>query len=184
MRSSDSPLFEQFRKSAFQVKRTKKNLGRSPEDLTLEQTVNADAANTMTVISHFTNSVPGRQRCALSYDIRTTVISTLLKKIGITKKDDTSYELHTSLVGEMSSKSLKPSKKNNSFDVNITIISHYIRQLFHIISGRAASSDVANFFLNANDVGRNQKKIFYLDVRKCGSFHGTTQTKHDFEFRI
>lgn len=41
-----SSLIEEFREGAFGVRRTKSCLGRSPVDLTLEQTINADAGNT------------------------------------------------------------------------------------------------------------------------------------------
>lgn len=46
----------QFEKGFFGVKRTEKPFSRQPVDLTLEQTINADAANRLTGIVHTTNS--------------------------------------------------------------------------------------------------------------------------------
>lgn len=47
MRDNDNPLFHHFLRGAFGIKRTNKNIARVPIDLTLEQTINADAANTL-----------------------------------------------------------------------------------------------------------------------------------------
>ncbi|GBP90997.1 hypothetical protein EVAR_69886_1 [Eumeta japonica] len=58
----NSTLVNEFREGAFGVRRTKSCLGRSPMGLTLEQTINADAGNTLTGVSHFTNSICARQR--------------------------------------------------------------------------------------------------------------------------
>lgn len=88
---TNSNLLGQFSRGAFGIKRTKGPLARSPIDLTLEQTVNADAANSLTGISHFTNSISARQRWALSHSLRTTVTSKLLESVGITRKDDVAY---------------------------------------------------------------------------------------------
>ena len=40
-----SPLLSEFHRTAFGIKRIKSNFSRSPVDLTLEQTINADARN-------------------------------------------------------------------------------------------------------------------------------------------
>ena len=50
-------LSAEFRNGRFGIKRTSKNFSRMPIDLTLEQTINADAA-----IKSFTNSISARQR--------------------------------------------------------------------------------------------------------------------------
>ncbi|GFV42589.1 uncharacterized protein TNCV_1315941 [Trichonephila clavipes] len=76
----------------FGIKRTNKPFSRQPIDLTLEQTINADAARTLTGIAHLTNSISARQRWA-SHDIRSTIITHVLEEIGITKKQDISTEL-------------------------------------------------------------------------------------------
>ena len=55
-------VYDEFKKGCFDIKRTKKDFSRLTTDLTLEQTVNADAANQKTGISYFTNSISARQR--------------------------------------------------------------------------------------------------------------------------
>lgn len=57
----------QFEKGSIGVKRTMKSFSRQPIDLTLEQTINADAANKLTGISHITNSISARQRWCRSH---------------------------------------------------------------------------------------------------------------------
>ncbi|GFU79662.1 uncharacterized protein TNCV_4484941 [Trichonephila clavipes] len=65
---------EDFQKGFFGIKRTNKPFSRQPIDLTLEQTINADAARTLTGIAHLTNSISARQRWARSHDIRSTIL--------------------------------------------------------------------------------------------------------------
>lgn len=78
-KKNDSQLLKEFKRGAFGVKQTKGSLARAPVDLTLEQTINADAANSLTGVSHFTNSISAPQRWALSHSIRTRIISNFCK---------------------------------------------------------------------------------------------------------
>lgn len=122
----DSSLVSEFRRGAFGVKRTSNNLARLPVDLTLEQTINGDAANTLTGVSHFTNSISARQRWALSHSMRIT---------GLSHGDDTVYVLQKNRL-ERDKKDLHKiidTLKNtiNPFD---STIDHGI--LFNIYSGK------------------------------------------------
>ena len=54
-------VYYELKKGCFSTKRTKNNFSRLPFDLTLEQTVNTDAASQKTGISYFTNSIFGRR---------------------------------------------------------------------------------------------------------------------------
>lgn len=62
----------------FGVKRTDKPYSRQPVDLTLEQTINADAANKLSGVSHMTNSISARQRWCKSHTLRSTIISHMM----------------------------------------------------------------------------------------------------------
>ena len=53
-------VYDGFKKGCFGIKRTQENFSRLPIDLTLEQTVNADAASQKSGISYFTNSISAR----------------------------------------------------------------------------------------------------------------------------
>lgn len=50
LKKNNSPLLQEFENGVFGIKRTTNNFSRAPVDLTLEQTINADAANSLTGI--------------------------------------------------------------------------------------------------------------------------------------
>lgn len=87
------PGLEDFKNSFFGIKRTGKSFSSQPIDLTLEQTINADAARKLTGIVHLTDSISARQRWARSHDIRSTIITHVLEEIGIGKSQDISTDL-------------------------------------------------------------------------------------------
>jgi hypothetical protein len=58
---------------SFAIKRTAKPFSRQPIDYTLETTINADAVNKLTGISHMTNSISARQPWCKSHSIRSTI---------------------------------------------------------------------------------------------------------------
>lgn len=69
--------------------------------MTLEQTINADAASGSSGISVLTNSVDGRTRWMKSRSIRTRVISNILDYLELNQKENVSkesnsYEIHSS----------------------------------------------------------------------------------------
>jgi len=57
-----SDLKIDFENDSFGIKRTSKSFSQQPIDLTLEQTINADASKRLTGVIHFTNSISARQR--------------------------------------------------------------------------------------------------------------------------
>ena len=78
---------------AFSIRRTKKNFSRTPIDLTLEQTQNADAANSLTGFTCFTNSISARQRWSRTHSSHTELISRLYGRLNIMKKYDVTRDL-------------------------------------------------------------------------------------------
>ena len=83
---TDNDIYDEFKKSCFSIKRTKKDFSRLPIDLTLEQTVNADSASQKTGFSYFTNSISARQGWADSHFVRMEVLSEVLNKFDMTTK--------------------------------------------------------------------------------------------------
>nr|XP_014098637.1 uncharacterized protein LOC106623591 [Bactrocera oleae] len=81
-------LREKFEKGSFGMKRTKKPYSKQPIDLTLEQTINADAANKLTEISNITNSISARQRWCRSHTIRSTITIHTMNECGHSKVQD------------------------------------------------------------------------------------------------
>ena len=68
-------VYKEFQNHLFGIKRTNKPFSRIPIDLTLEQTINGDAANQRTEISSITNSIGAKQRWANSHFIRVSIVS-------------------------------------------------------------------------------------------------------------
>lgn len=64
-------IVESMKKGYFGIQRTKKSFSRQPIDLTLEQTINAEAGKRLVGVTNFTNSISARQR----HKIRSSMIS-------------------------------------------------------------------------------------------------------------
>lgn len=116
---------------------TKRTLPRSPIDLTLEQTINADAANKHAGISFLTQSISARQRWARFHSMQADIISTILQITGLKKNYDCELtnELRDSRINrdQKAVKMLADSirKHINPFDESLNKDS-----LFNIATGR------------------------------------------------
>ena len=80
-------VYEDFKHGWFGIKRTSKSFSRGPIDLTLEQTINADAARQRMGIAYLKNSISGRQRWVESNFLHTSVISNVFNKLGMDDKE-------------------------------------------------------------------------------------------------
>lgn len=87
LKIQNSPLVQEFRRGAFGIRRTKAPLARSPVDLTLEQTVNADAENQLTR-NYSVNSISARQRWVLRHCMRTKILTFVKKDVKLSHIKD------------------------------------------------------------------------------------------------
>ena len=149
----------QLRAGIISVRRTQKSFSRTALDLTLEQTVNANAANKMTGISAFTNSITARQRWAVSHSQRTQLISHVMEEAGIAKKEDITSQLRASKI-IADCKNVK--KLMNTFDNFLNPFSEELQKdrLFNLTTGKAASPEVQEFLLSVNERGNEQHQKF------------------------
>ena len=83
---------------ALSVRRTNKTFSRSPVDLTLEQTVNADVASRLTGITSFSKPVSARRRWMVTRSVRSELVSHLMDKSGQKPKADVVQELKPSRI--------------------------------------------------------------------------------------
>lgn len=142
---SHPSIYAAFKNGLLGVKRTSKPFSRIPNDLTLEQTYNADAGRKLTGISHFTNNVGARERWARSNGIRSTCKTHLFENIGLKYATDVTNDLKPQRI-KSDSKNLQSFieqvKKNiNPFNIN-EVDKNF---LFNIKTGKAASETVASF---------------------------------------
>ena len=77
---------------AFSVRRTSTSFSRTPVDMTLEQTVNADAASRLTGVSSFTNSDSARKRWMITQAVRSSIVGNLMASAGLKQTPDASKE--------------------------------------------------------------------------------------------
>ena len=73
--------------------RSHKSFSRNAVDITLEQTVNADAASRSTGISAFSQSDSARSRWMVTRSVRSAIIGHLLKMAGLKSNEDVSKSL-------------------------------------------------------------------------------------------
>ena len=158
---SHPQVYSEFKRKLFGIQRTTKPFSRTPIDLTLEQTINADAASQRTGISAMTNSIGARQRWAQSHFLRIDIISKINEDLGLTRKEDVSADLkknqikkdHTNLkkVVAMIEETMNP------FDVKIDQ-----NHLFNIGTGKCSKIETAEFLLNVLEIG-NKERVKFID---------------------
>ena len=156
-------LYRDFCKGLFAIRRTKKPFSGSPIDLTLEQTVNGDAASEKLGITHLTNSISARQKWSLSHSLRITIVSDLLEKLLITKKEDVTGELKPCRVKRDNAdlKNIKEGIIDTMNPFNKEVNPEYI---FNLGSGKAASNATADFLLNCQQIGECAQENF---IKEC-----------------
>lgn len=150
-------LREEFLSGALSIRRTSKNFCRSPVDLTLEQTINANAANKLTGISAFTNNVHARQRWSETHTARTAVISNFFEFINLVKFNEDASTKYNGRIFTQKVENLTRQIRDtmNPFDDNINP-----HELFNLSSGKAASVNTTEFLANVRAIGVQQRDNF------------------------
>lgn len=171
LKKENSPLINEFRNGGFGIKRTPNNFSRYPVDLALEQTINADAANSLKGITHFSSSITARQRWAMSHSIRTKIISPVLQDLRMTETHDCIRELEGHRI-EKDQKCLD--NIIDAFNNNINPFDDRVDKdkLINIATGRSASKEIADFFLTIIQLGDDLKKKFIVE---CNNNQGRFQ---------
>ncbi|CAH1100731.1 unnamed protein product [Psylliodes chrysocephalus] len=156
-------LEDDFKKCFFGIKRTEKSFSRIPIDLTLEQTINTDAARRLSGISDFTNSIAARQRWTKSHSIRAVLISHVLDVCGLKQNQDVTADLKPSRI-KMYAKQVTDflnilENNFNPFDTSLDR-----DNLYNIATVKPTTTDVAEFLLNIEKNGDILRKHF---INEC-----------------
>lgn len=155
-------ISEAMEKGCLGIQRTDKSFSRQPIDLTLEQTINAEAAKRLVGIINFTNSISARQRWCKSHEIRSSVISHTYEATGLQKRQDVTNDLEKHNI-KRDTKLLKNfissfSKFMNPFDSSLD------KNLLHNISnGKSASENVEKFLIGMESVGNDLREKFVIE---------------------
>ena len=144
---------------AFTVRRTGHNFSRIPVDLTLEQTINADAASRLTGITAFTNNYSARLRWMTTKATRASFITLLQEMTGLITKEDVTSELRTRRIhrdNEDLRKILKQiCETNNPFDRNLAP-----QTLYNISTGKATNEEIRKNLLDVPTKGEARHREF------------------------
>ena len=156
-------IYDEFKAGWFGIKRTSKPFSKCPIDLTLEQTINKDAASQSGGISAMTNSISARQRWAQSHFLRTSVISNIFDEYGLVKKEDISNDLKPHRI---KSDNLAVNKIISMLKETMNPFSNELdkENLYNIGTGKAASERTERFLLNIEEIGKREQEKF---IKEC-----------------
>lgn len=158
-------LLAEFQSGGLSIRRTTRNFCRSPIDLTLEQTINANAGNKLTGITSFTNSLCARQRWSETHYARTAIITHLLESLNLAKYDDNSSQYRSKIFNQQLQNFTQEVCNNiNPFcrDINSS-------KLFNLTTGKSASEEVTEFLTNVESIGMDQMQAFIQECNVDGS---------------
>ena len=163
--STHPDAFDEFKNGLFFIHHTEKSFSGSPNNHTLEQTRNADAANQKKGITAITNLIGACQRWAESHSLRTVLLIQIFNSLGINKKEDVSRDLkpykiksHNDSLNKILSMIYETL---NPFDVNVDK-SH----LFNITTGKFAKEETTPFLLSIYQTGSKMRQNFTEECRK------------------
>ncbi|GFX20243.1 uncharacterized protein TNCV_1438021 [Trichonephila clavipes] len=144
------------------IKRTDNPFSGVQIDLTLEQTINAEAARRLSGIAHFTNPLAARQRWTKSHSIRATIISHVLDVCRLKQLQDVSEDLQPNgikIYGKQIADSIEIFENNiNPFDESLDKDS-----LYNIATAKPVPENVANFWLNIEKNSEDLRKQFITE---------------------
>lgn len=147
----------------FSVRRTDNDFSRIPVDLTLEQTINADAASRMTGITSFTNDYSARLRWMVTKATRASFITSLLEMTGLITKEDIATELHPRRIerdnADLQKIITQICNTNNPFQENLAPES-----LYNISTGKVAREDIKKSLLGVPTKGKQRHQEF---IQSC-----------------
>ncbi len=143
----------------FTVRRTDHNFSRLPVDLTLEQTVNADAASRLSGITSMTNSYSTRLRWMITKSARAEFVSKVQEMVGITKTEDVTSDLTLARL-QRNAEDLQKVIRQIRETYNPFMNEIDRDQLINISTGKVASECVKEFLLSVPTKGRERHKEF------------------------
>ena len=146
-------LRQVLEQGAFSIRRTTKPFSRSAVDITLEQTVNCDAASRRTGIASFSNATASRSRWMITHAVRSSIVANLMAKAGINPTEDSSKELKHHRQ-KRDSEDLQKIIKGFEATMNpFTIVPD--ENLYCITSGKKVRDDIKDDLLNIQAKGHH-----------------------------
>ena len=161
----------------FSVRRTDTEYSRIPVDVTLEQTVNADAASRLTGVTASTDNYHARVRWNITKSSRAALVNEALSMVdlGNARRQEVRTDLKPSRIQRDNIDLQKLIKQIeaclNPFTLDMSL------PLLNISTGRAVTDEVSNSLLSVPEVGKkrhqdfvteckNQKNRFEMPIKK------------------
>ena len=175
MVSADPKFLDILHKGAFSVRRTTKNYSRSAVDLSLEQSVNRDAASQMKGIVAFRNSDSTMRRWHLTMTQRAMVVTELRSFTGLEIGETAAAQCRSSRIKKDNKQMFALSQKIDEFCNPFA--DEGSGSLFNIATGQAASKETENYLLDSLKRGAkardkfqsewDQNSSWFLERVKC-----------------
>lgn len=162
--STHPGLLDDCQKAFLGIRRTTKPFSRIPIDLTLEQTINADAASKASGIVNITNSFSARQKWSITHSLRTSVTSTMMEFCDIKSTDDITHDLKNSTI-QKSTKNLQTvmqliKQYSNPFALELSE-----NHLYNISKGQSVNDEIFQFLSSVEIEGEKQRESFIAETR-------------------
>ena len=129
--------------------------------MTLEQTINADAASRKTGIAAFTSSESARQRWTLTRFVRSAIVGNLFTKAGLKSADDVTQSLkpHRLKKDRQDLDSLMKSIENtmNPFAISPTSAP------YNIVTGKEVPNNIRDDLLHCKQIGGLWHQEFFME---------------------
>lgn len=157
-------LRSEFANGALSVRRTDANFCRTPIDITLEQTVNANAANKLTGITSFTNSINARQKWSQTHVVRAAIRTHFMEKLNFHTHHPENDRKCRIFDSQQKKFTEEITNNINPFD-NIDQ-----SKLFNLTSGKSALPETTEFLMDVELKGKQQMQKFITESKSVGRF--------------
>ena len=156
LKHMDPAALDILKAGAFSTRRTKKAYSRCPIDLTLEQTVNRDAASSATGITHFANSESAFRRWCVSLRQRSMAVSEMKDMSGIQHGETPANQLRKRRI----------ERHNNDVEKLLKMLDETCNpfaiespdMLVNIATGKAATRATSTYLLGTLQRGANLRQ--------------------------
>ena len=164
LKSAHPKLHEVLQNGTFSIQRTRKDFSRSAVDLSLEQTVNRDAASSMKGIVAFRNSEHAMRRWSLTMTQRAMAVMELRAFTGLEVGESAAAQCQPSRVKRDNTQMAALSKKIDEFCNPFS--DEPPTSLVNMVTGHVATKTTETYLLNVLQRGQEERDKFFEEWDK------------------
>lgn len=157
--STHPGLYRECKETFLGLRRTSKPFSRIPQDLTLEQTVNADAASRANGVINLTNSFHARERWAITHSLVSSITSKMMDFCGLKPQDEVTNDLKPARIINLRRKLdiLLRLFKENTNPFSAALLPEHLYQLY---KGQSVDNEVYVCLSGVEENGNSQRISF------------------------